>query len=143
MRGVDIDLLWKEQPKKVKIKKILNYEYEFWADIKHNRYKNGDADDAIFEKKIIDNPNKTLILTEEWPKIEVLYITKKRKRKDYGMGFCTKVLLLIEVDGLKHVIKVERLGPFSSKEPIDEKYKVIDYDLIYHGNPTVKPIFQF
>lgn len=26
---------------KIKIIKILNYEYEFWQDVKHNRAKNG------------------------------------------------------------------------------------------------------
>ena len=59
------------------------------------------------------------------------------------MCFCTKIDLLIEVDGNKHIIKVEKKGPSSEKTPLQDNYSVIDYDGIFYGNPTIRRIFQF
>lgn len=145
MQGLDINSHISNQPKNVKILKVLNYEYEFWVDVKHNRAKNGNEEDFVTMKKTIDNPNTSIFMMQEWPKIDVTYITRKKKRKQIEMCFCIKIMLLIEVDNFKHVIKVEKKGPSNapSETEIRHGYSVIDYDGIYNGNQTIKSIFQF
>ena len=62
------------------------------------------------------------------------------------MCFSTKILLLVKVDGKLHTVKVEKKGPSSLKQDRttnEDSYVVIDYDGIFGGNPTVRPIFRF
>ena len=61
------------------------------------------------------------------------------------MGFVIKMMVEIEVDGVKHIAKVEKKGPASGDvhRQLRHDYFVIDYDGIFKGNPTVKQIFQF
>jgi hypothetical protein len=54
------------------------------------------------------------------------------------------MLVEIEVDDKKHVIKVEKKGPSSKEETeLRNEFLVIDYDVVFKGNPTIRPIFQF
>lgn len=75
-------------------------------DVKHNRSKNGSEDSFIISKKTIDNPNTTILIKEEYPKIDVTYIARKKKHKDSEMNFTIKMLVEIEVAGHKHIAKV-------------------------------------
>ncbi len=61
------------------------------------------------------------------------------------MHFVIKILLEIDVDGHRHVVKVERKGPSSLEQDKDLRfgYIVIDYDGVFKGNPTIRPIFVF
>jgi hypothetical protein len=94
---------------------------------------------------MIPNPNSTLLLVERWPELKVRYILRKKKHKEYEMCFCTKVMVEIEVDGRRHVIKVERKGPSSGKVETEVRngFAVIDYDGMFQGNSTICQVFQF
>lgn len=60
------------------------------------------------------------------------------------MNFVIKMQVEIEVEGKRHVVKVERKGPSDRDETeLRNGYLVIDYDGVYKGNPTIRPIFQF
>jgi hypothetical protein len=60
------------------------------------------------------------------------------------MNYVIKMLVEIEVDDKKHVIKVEKKGPSSKEETeLRNEFLVIDYDVVFKGNPTIRPIFQF
>ncbi len=92
---------------------------------------------------MIDNPNETILLSR-YPKIPVKYIVHKRKRKGYTMHFCIKAELLVIInDKHRRRVKVEWKGP--SNKPSDEPtdFRVIDYENIMNGNPTIRSVFQF
>lgn len=136
---------------KIEIVKILNYQYEFWVDVKHNRAKNGIQADYIIEERLIDNPNDTILLKDQFPKIKVKYIVHKDKRKDYEMHYCIKCEMIIKIDEVfDRKIKVEWKGP-SNKQGKGKTentvkrfgFKIIDYERLLKGNPTIKPIFVF
>ena len=80
LRGVNIESENVFTEDSIKILKVLNYEYEFWVDVKHNRNKNGTEEDFIITEKDIPNPNDTLLLKDS-SEIRVRYIVRKKKRK--------------------------------------------------------------
>lgn len=129
----------------VEVAQVIGYEYEFWVDVKHNRKKNGVQDNYIIEQREIDNPNDTLLLVKKYPKVKVKYIVRKHKSKDYIMHFCTKAELLVKINK-QHLrrVKIEWNGPANKQSPqTNTDYKIIDYELLMNGNPTIKPVFQF
>jgi len=60
------------------------------------------------------------------------------------MHFCTKADLLVRVNG-KHMrkIKIEWNGPANKQDVEVNDYRVIDYENLMNGNPTVRSIFSF
>lgn len=125
--------------------RVVGYEYEFWVDVKHNRKKNGAEEDYIIEEREIDNPNTTLLLASKYPKVRVKYIVRKSKRKEYSMHFCTKTDLLVRVNE-QHLrrVKIEWNGPANKQTPdLSSDYKIIDYEFLMNGNPTIKSVFEF
>ena len=85
-------------------------------DVFQNRSKNGEQSEFIIEKREIENPNKSLVILEDNPTIEMKYIVRKKKSKDYSMNICTKVNLVVEIGGNNHIIKVEWKGPSKGKK---------------------------
>ena len=78
------------------------------------------------------------------------YIVHKNKRKDHEMVFVNKAEILVRIDGLyERVVKVEWKGP-SNKLKAEMKnevngvvdFRVIDYEGIMRGNPTIKGVFN-
>ena len=55
MRGVKVESV--EEVPEIKLLKVLNFEYEFWVDVLHNRGRNGTEERYIIERRTIDNPN--------------------------------------------------------------------------------------
>ena len=58
------------------------------------------------------------------------------------MHFCTKADLLVRVNGHVRRVKVEWNGPASKQAPdTSSQFKIIDYEFLMNGNPTIRPVF--
>jgi hypothetical protein len=132
-----------EYSNQVEVVKVLGYEHEFWVDVRHNRARNSPQEAFLVEDRVVANPNATLLLTTEHPSLPIRYIVKKHKRPGHAMHFCSKAELIVRLNKV-HLrrVKVEWDGP--SNQPMRPRdYRVIDYEDLMHGNPTIPNVFQF
>lgn len=99
----------------------------------------------MIEERQIPNPNPTLLLASQ-STLAVKYIIRKQKRKQHSMHFSTKAELLVRVEqgeGQGHLrrVMVEWDGPSNKSSATGYNYRVIDYENLMNGNPTIRTVF--